>query len=228
MLRIPPAQASARNLTKALCCILHPPVLPALLPASSPAPPRCPAPHPVSTNTCSVLFLLETHISNLCLHLACGAFPSLLFLRVGTHFSLRVLLGADACQVIVVLPIVFTIIICKYGSNHPRDRMLSTPKLGAKQKGFHPHALLFTCLPLTGEQFPSRWQAIKGFTLLHLVKTLNKEGPFPSRSEREQAVLASPREQISPWHDLPPAYSSGTQAANHISAAPCQPQGLCE
>lgn len=168
------------------------------------------------------------HISNLYLHLACGAFPSLLFLRVGTHYSLRALLGADACQVIVVLPIVFTILTHKCGSNHLRDQMLSTPKLGAKQKGLHPHALLVTCLPLTGEQFPSRWQAIKGFTLLHLVKTLNKEGPFPSRSEREQAVLASPREQISPWHDLLPASSSGTQTANHISAVPCQPRGLCE
>lgn len=49
--------------------------------------------------------------------------------------------------------------------------------------------------------------------LLHLVKTLNKEVPFPPCSEREQAVLALPREQISPWHDLPPASGSRAETA---------------
>jgi len=85
------------------------------------------------------------------------------------------------------------------------------PHQNSEQKRLHPHALCSTCLPLNGEQFPSRWQTIKGFTLLHLVKTLNKEVHFPSCSEREQAVLASTREQISPWHDPPPASRSGTE-----------------
>lgn len=93
-----------------------------------------------------------------------------------------------------------------------------------KKKRLHPHALPFTCLPLNGEQFPSRWQAIKGFTLLHLVKMLNKEVPFPPCSEREQAVLVLPREQISPWHDLPPASRSRAETATALLLHCTSPQ----
>lgn len=149
------------------------------------------------------------------------------FPELWTRFSLRAPLAAGACQIIVVLLKIFTVITHKYGSNHPRGWMLSTSKLGAKKKkkkGLHPHALPFTCLPLNGEQFPSRWQAIKGFTLLHLVKMLNKEVPFPPCSEREQAVLVLPREQISPWHDLPPASRSRAETATALLLHCTSPQ----
>lgn len=148
------------------------------------------------------------------------------FPELWTRFSLRAPLAAGACQIIVVLSKIFTVITHKYGSNHPRGWMLSTSKLGEKKKkrGLHPHALPFTCLPLNGEQFPSRWQAIKGFTLLHLVKMLNKEVPFPPCSEREQAVLALPGESRFPLgmtcHQPPGAGRDSNRASAALHQSP--------
>lgn len=53
---------------------------------------------------------------------------SLLFQRAVDSLWFQNISG-DACQVIIVLLILFTVIACKYGSNHPRDWIFSTSKL---------------------------------------------------------------------------------------------------
>lgn len=65
------------------------------------------------------------------------------FTELLAHFGFRTPLGA--CQIIVVLLMLFTVIAHKHGTNHPRDWMFPTSKLRAENAAPICSAFYLTC-----------------------------------------------------------------------------------